>query len=363
MSFVNDAKVFSLFSSTNARIYQAFVGIDHIITHAAACGNPIKDAAGKPMSATWGSAYKAWMTTFVAGQNALVAHTASVYSAAIPTNDPAHGQFIDSFNQRYGAASSLTFPVPQIWPNSPLTMQKRDADCTPTQPITASPTFATSSPNNTQNPSSTLAVAIHPPSTPTPTNAKITQPTTASPTIATSSSSNSSKPKITPAASLSSSTTPSPPATATTPDQDDRICDNEATGKIGPCDQVGGIMIGHKSSSTGPVPSAAKAKPAPKGQDPQICENPSAAEAGPCAAAGIKNGTTGPGTTFKPNTTLTGSSSNQSPLPSVLTMQRGGPQGGVVVPPPTPAQDSGDSGSGDEKPCDPGSPLEFLCWL
>ena len=59
MSFVNDAKVFSLFSNTNARIYQAFVGIDQDITDAVACGDSINDAAGNPMSATWGGAYKA----------------------------------------------------------------------------------------------------------------------------------------------------------------------------------------------------------------------------------------------------------------------------------------------------------------
>ena len=74
MSFVNDAKVLSLFSSTNARIYQAFLAIDQDITHAVACGNSISDAAGEPMSATWGSAYKAWMTAYVAvaGQGGVV---------------------------------------------------------------------------------------------------------------------------------------------------------------------------------------------------------------------------------------------------------------------------------------------------
>ena len=342
MSFVNDAKVLSLFSNTNARIYQAFLGIDQVITHAVACGNSINDAAGKPMSATWGSAYKAWMTTYIAGQNAMITHTASVYSAAIPTSEPAYSQFIDSFNQRYRAASSLTFPVPQIWPDSALTMQKRDADCTPAQSTAASPTLAASSFGDTKKPAD-----IHPSST--------NQPTTASPTFATSSSGNSGKPTITPAASLPSSMTTLTYATATTTvDQDERICDNEATGEVGPCDQVGGVMIGKKSSSTRPVPSA---EVVPKKQAPQICDHPSAAEAGACAqAAGILNGT-GPETM---TSTLTGSST-RVPLPSTLRLELGGPQGGVVPPPPT--QDSGGSGSGDEKPCDPGSPLVFLCGL
>ena len=350
MSFVNDAKVLSLFSNTNARIYQAFLGIDQVITHAVACGNSINDVAGKPMSATWGSAYKAWMTTYVAGQNAMIAHTASMYSAAIPTKEPAYSQFIDSFNQRYGAASSLTFPVPQIWPDSALTMQERDAECTPAQPTTASATFATSSFGEIDKPD-----AIHPSST--------TQPTTASLTFATSSSDNSRKPTITPAASLPSSmTTTSTHATATTTTviQDDRICDNEATGEVGPCDQVGGIMIGKKSSSTtiGPVPSAEAILP--KEQAPQVCDHPSAAEADACAqAAGIANGTPGSETV---TSTLTGSSTPRVDLPSTLRVEYGGPQGAVVVPPP-PTEDSAGSDSGPEKPCDPGSPLEILCAL
>lgn len=308
MSFVNDAKVLSLFSNTNARIYQAFLGIDQIITHAVVCGNSINDAAGNPMSATWGSAYKAWMTTYIAGQNAMITRTASMYSATIPTSEPAYSQFMDSFNQRYGAASSLTFPVPQIWPESALRMQKRDAaDCTPAQP---SPTLATSSFEDTK----ISDAAIHPPSS-------TTQPTTGSPTFATSSLT------VTPAASLPSSSSSMTTATPATGDHDDRICDNEATGQVGPCDQVGGIMIGKKSSSsssTGPVP---------------------AAEAVPKEQAGIANRTV--------TSTLTG--------PSTLRLEYGGPQGGVVPPPPPPTAQN--SGSGDQKPCDPGSPLVFLCGL
>lgn len=356
MSLVNDAKVLSLFSNTNARIYQAFLGIDDVITHAAACGNSINDAAGIPMSATWGSAYKAWMTAFIAGQNALITHTASIYSAAIPTSEPAYSQFIDSFNQRYGGAGSLTFPLPQIWPNSPLAMQKRDADCTPAQHTMASPTLATSSFGDTKRPTATPA-AIHTSPTTTSTYTQTNQPTTASSTFATSSFGTSKDPTITPAASLPSSMITSTHGTATTVDQDDRICDNEATGEVGPCDQVGGIMIGRKSSSAaGRVTPSAKV--APKGQVPQNCDNPSAAEAaGPCAqAAGLVNGIERGTTTSTPM-----GSSTQSLLPSILTMRRGGPQGGLV--PPAPSPDPGDSESSPKHPCDPGSPLEILCGL
>ena len=366
MSLVNDAKVLSLFSSTNARIYQAFLGIDRVITRAALCNNSINDAAGTPMSATWGSAYKAWMTSYIAGQNALITHTASIYSAAIPTTEPAYSQFIGSFNQRYGAASSLTFPVPQNWPNSALAMQERDADCTPAQPTRASPTLATSSSGNTQTPTAT-PTAIHPSSTTTSTPAQETsQPTTASPAFATSSYVNSRKSTITPAAVLPSSmptSTHAKPTTTTTIDQDNRICANEATGETGPCDKVGGIMIGKKSppsSSTGPavlVPSTNVV--APKRPE-QSCDDPSAAEAGPCAlqaAAGMNVS----GTTITP-TLIVGSSTQSSLFPSILTMQRGGPQGGVVVPPPPPPSPPSEN-SGPEHPCDPGSPLEILCGL
>ena len=317
ISLVNDAKVFSLFSNTNARIYQAFLGIDHVITNAATCRSPINDAAGTPMSAVsyLGSAYKAWMTKFVAGQNALITHTASMYSAAIPTSEPAYSHFIDSFNQKYGAASSLTFPVPQNWPNSALAMQKRAADCKPNQRRTAPPTFATRFFGDSEKQK-------------TSTQAKATQLTTASLTLTTSSFGNSRNPTITPAASLPSSMTASTPAMATTTDQDDRICVNETTDETGPCDQVGGIMFRKKPSSTGPILTAIAA---PKGQDPQICENPSAAEAGPCAqAAGKLNGTE-PGTdTITP--TLTGfSTQTTSPSvpPLIPNIQYGGPQGGV----------------------------------
>ena len=113
-------------------------------------------------------------------------------------------------------------------------------------------------------------------------------------------------------------------------------------------------MIGQKSSSTGSVPSA---EVVPKEQAPQVCDHPCGAKGGACAQSrGIVNRTRSESIT----PALTGSSS-RFPLPSTLRLEHGGPQGGVVPPPPT--QDSGRSGSGDQKPCDPGSPLEVLCGL
>ena len=308
MSVVNYPKVLSLFSSTNARIYQAFLGIDHVITRAAACGNPINHADGTSMSATWGSVYKAWITSYIAGQNALITHTAALYSAAIPTSDPAHGQFIDSFNQIHRGDSFLTFPVPQFWPNSPLAMQKRDADCTPAQPTTSSPTLAKSSFGNTRTPT------------------------------------------ITPAASLPSSMTTmtSTYTTATTVFLDDRICDNEATGQVGPCDQVGGIMIGKKSSEATGLPTSSAEAPAPKAQDPQI------------SSADIVSGTANTGIITAAAAPASTVPTSSSPIPSVFSMKFGGPQGGVGAPVPSQTPDPDEhSPTG----CEPGSPLEFLCWV
>ncbi len=82
---VNDPKVFSLFSTTNARIYQVFLGIDNLITQRAQCKNAFRAKGWVPMAATWGSAYKAWMTDYITDQDALITRTTSIYSTAIPT--------------------------------------------------------------------------------------------------------------------------------------------------------------------------------------------------------------------------------------------------------------------------------------
>ena len=53
MSIANDPAVSALFENTNARIYQAFLGIDRIISQLC---SPILNAAGSPVVATWASA-------------------------------------------------------------------------------------------------------------------------------------------------------------------------------------------------------------------------------------------------------------------------------------------------------------------
>ena len=53
MSIANDRSVSSLFENTNARIYQAFLGIDELITQSC---SPILNAAGSPVQAIWAGA-------------------------------------------------------------------------------------------------------------------------------------------------------------------------------------------------------------------------------------------------------------------------------------------------------------------
>ena len=53
MSIASRPVVSSLFESTNARIYQAFLGIDELISQSC---SPILNAAGSPLPAIWASA-------------------------------------------------------------------------------------------------------------------------------------------------------------------------------------------------------------------------------------------------------------------------------------------------------------------
>ena len=168
MNMANNPKISSLFSATNARIYQAFQGIDALINNN--CGT-LKDSNNQPFAATWASAYSTWMTDKIAGQNQMITSTISVMSAAIPTANvagqnaqqaasiAAQSTFISNFNDAF-PINSLTFPAPGSWPNNPLVIQKRQA-CSLSQPSTnptASATDATSqgTVSTGGNPSSTI---------------------------------------------------------------------------------------------------------------------------------------------------------------------------------------------------------------
>ena len=137
MAMANNAAISKLFSNTNARIYQAFQGIDLLISAAQGCSNSVDDQERQPASNTWASAYSVWITGKVASQNNLITQTASLISAAIST-DPAKvkpnqtGQiknwanFIQNFNAVY-KVDALTFPQPDSWPQNAISIAKRQA--------------------------------------------------------------------------------------------------------------------------------------------------------------------------------------------------------------------------------------------
>lgn len=212
MSIENDNKVKELFQSTNNRIYNAFRGIDTLITQKENCGDPIKDAANNPMAATWGEAYTKYIEQKIATQNDLVAQTAREFIAAVPT-DVAQPQAqnqaqaninnwstqMSSFNAKFPLAS-MTFPAPGAYAGDPLNIQKRDGVCslqksflsTPgsaTISLTSSPSVGskTGHPTNTAQRASSASVGG---SGSTPSTASITPaPSKNSATVSTSSGS------------------------------------------------------------------------------------------------------------------------------------------------------------------------------
>lgn len=187
MSMANNAKVSSLFAATNARIYQAFQGIDNIIN--TDCGN-LKDHDNKPFSATWASAYSTWMTDKVASQNQMITASAAAMSAAIPTENVEGGKqqpakviaqqssFISNFNAAF-QVDALTFPAPGNWPNNPLPIQKRQA-CTLSAPSSNPTASATGSATSQGTNIGSMTVGTASPS--------ITAPPTVSSTFSTVSS-------------------------------------------------------------------------------------------------------------------------------------------------------------------------------
>ena len=84
MSMVQHPKIKKMFEDTNPRIYQAFQGIDALLTNQANCNQPITSAGGGgPLSATWAPAYSSWIANKVSGQNALIVSTASALGNSI----------------------------------------------------------------------------------------------------------------------------------------------------------------------------------------------------------------------------------------------------------------------------------------
>lgn len=56
-AILSQPEVKVLYDLTNNRIYQAFLGVDALITN-----NALKDTSGAPLQANWGSSFKTWMT-------------------------------------------------------------------------------------------------------------------------------------------------------------------------------------------------------------------------------------------------------------------------------------------------------------
>ena len=57
---LSQPEVKALYDVTNNRMYQAFLGVDALITN-----NALKDSSGAPLQANWGSSFKSWMTDYL----------------------------------------------------------------------------------------------------------------------------------------------------------------------------------------------------------------------------------------------------------------------------------------------------------
>ncbi|KAK0515879.1 hypothetical protein JMJ35_001913 [Cladonia borealis] len=140
MDMANNEAISKLFSNTNARIFQAFQGIDLLISSPQGCSGSVDDQGSQPASNTWASAYSVWITGKVSSQNDMITKTASSISAAIAT-DAAQvkvnqagqvknwSKFVDNFNAAYNV-DALTFPQPDSWPQNAINIAKRQAATT-----------------------------------------------------------------------------------------------------------------------------------------------------------------------------------------------------------------------------------------
>lgn len=59
-AILSQPEVKALYDLTNNRMYQAFLGVDALITN-----NALKDSSGSPLQADWGSSFKSWMTDYL----------------------------------------------------------------------------------------------------------------------------------------------------------------------------------------------------------------------------------------------------------------------------------------------------------
>lgn len=59
-AILSQSEVKALYDVTNNRVYQAFLGVDALITN-----NALQDPSGAPLQANWGSNFRTWMTNYL----------------------------------------------------------------------------------------------------------------------------------------------------------------------------------------------------------------------------------------------------------------------------------------------------------
>lgn len=153
-AILSQPEVKALYDLTNNRMYQAFLGVDALITT-----NALKDTSGTPLQANWGSSFKTWMTNYldtISGDawswaDALLSQlqedtnndatlssdqkTSQLRQLSWIGNSPLWGE--DQFSLDFG----LTWTVGTLALRS---LMERDYSC-PLSPASTGPTFASSS--------------------------------------------------------------------------------------------------------------------------------------------------------------------------------------------------------------------------
>ena len=250
VSIIQHTDTFTLWQSTNNRIYNAFRGIDTLISEQASCGEPLKKKSGEEMQATWAAAYVSWIKAKISSQNDLISSTASELRAALPTNMAmAQGLglnikeqtvekyrvWLEKFDQIYPV---MTLPAPGEYSEYEVKMRKRTDSCPLTQPaseFTSAPPQTTTSGDISSVPSRTT-------NKPTATHS-VTQLITSS-AIPTSASSSSQ--------SMPTTTTPSALTRCTLRDGDEGpFCDcvdPESHRPARPGDTCDGLVVPYPSS-------------------------------------------------------------------------------------------------------------------
>lgn len=89
LSILNDPPVWSLFETTNTRIYQQFQRVDQLIEYRANnnCADKFLDPAGELLAANWADSYQSWMNNKITTINVALQIVAKKAVASIPTEN------------------------------------------------------------------------------------------------------------------------------------------------------------------------------------------------------------------------------------------------------------------------------------